>query len=166
MNAKKFFDKPKKGVLAPPPYTVQVECITRDPSRIDQINNLYMEAFTMAAQMQQYFPLSALFRLLNIEGKDRLLPVIEANEQQQATMQQMQQQIEQMTAQMQQLQQENQSLKLTSTDLTNALASAGVSANQQQATAARMPQAGMQQNTRQALIDNSRAELMRPEIEE
>lgn len=166
MNAKKFFDKPKKGVLAPPPYTVQVECITRDPSRIDQINNLYMEAFTMAAQMQQYFPLSALFRLLNIEGKDRLLPVIEENEQQQATMQQMQQQIEQMTAQMQQLQQENQSLKLTSTDLTNALASAGVSTNQQQATAARMPQAGMQVNTRQALIDNARAELMRPEIEE
>ena len=120
----------------------------------------------MAAQMQQYFPLSALFRLLNIEGKDRLLPVIEANEQQQATMQQMQQQIEQMTAQMQQLQQENQSLKLTSTDLANALASAGVSANQQQATAARMPQAGMQVNTRQALIDNARAELMRPEIEE
>jgi regulator of replication initiation timing len=166
MKAKQFFDKPKKGVLAPPPYTVQVEVITRDPSRIDQINNLYMQAFTMAAQMQQSFPLSALFRLLNIEGKDRLLPVIEENEQQQAMMQQMQQQIEQMGAQMQQLQQENQSLKLTSTDLTNALASAGVSANQQQATAARMPQAGMQVNTRQALIDNARAELMRPEIEE
>ena len=49
---------------------------------------------------------------------------------------------------------------------TNALASAGVSANQQQATAARMPQAGMEVNTRQALIDNARAELMRPEIEE
>ena len=80
-------------------------------------------------------------------------------------MQQMQQQIEQMGAQMQQLQQENQSLKLTSTDLANALASAGVSADSQRQTAARMPQAGAPQNTRQALIDNARANLV-PEIEE
>lgn len=161
VEAGKFFDRPKKGVLAPPPYTVQVEVVTRDPSRIDQINNLYLQAFTMAAQMQQYFPLSALFRLLNIEGKDRLLPVIEESEQQQQMIQMQQQQLEQMAAQIEQMQKENESLKLTSTDLTNALASAGVTQNAER----RSQSSVMNQNAQQAMINNARAELARPEIE-
>jgi hypothetical protein len=165
MKAKKFFDlQKKKGAIAPPPYTVQVEVITRDPSRIDQINNLYMQAFTMAAQMQQFFPLSALFRLLNIEGKDRLLPVIEASEQQQQMMQMQQQQIEQLTAQMEQMQKENESLKLHKTELVNALASAGNVGTGYQPGVTKAADTGGQ-NTIQTLIEQQRAELARPEIE-
>jgi TolA-binding protein len=79
----------------------------------------------MSAQAQQFFPLSALFEILNLDGKDRILPVIRANETYQQQMQQMQQQIEQMGQQMEQMQAENQNLKKTATQLTNDLASVG-----------------------------------------
>ena len=93
------------------------------------MNEMYMQAYTMAAQAQQYFPLSALFRLMNIDGKDRLLPVIEANEHHMEQMQQMQAQMEQMQAQVEQLQVENSNLKTTSAQATNALANVGAANN-------------------------------------
>lgn len=100
LSVNKLFGKRAKGVVNPPPYLVQVEVNRKNPARVDATNELYMQAYTMAAQAQQYFPLSSLFRLLNIDGKDRLLPVIEANEKQMEQMQQMQQQIEEMSKQM------------------------------------------------------------------
>lgn len=123
VNMLKYFgiSKGKKNV-APPPYTVQVEVVSRDPVRIDSMNQMYMQAYTMAAQAQQYFPLSALFRIMNIEGKDRLLPVIEENENQQQMLQEMQQQNAQLMEQMAQLQQENDGLRSSNTELSNALA--------------------------------------------
>lgn len=122
----KYFNinRGKKNV-APPPFTVQVEVVSRDPVRIETQNQMYMQAYTMAAQAQQYFPLSALFRIMNVEGKDRLLPVIEENEQQQQMLQQLQQQNQQLMEQLAQMQQENDGLRNTSTNLANALASAG-----------------------------------------
>jgi cell division protein FtsB len=51
----------------------------------------------MAAQAGQVFPLTALFQLLNVDGKERILPVLE--------------QVEATTAQMQQLAQENEQLR-------------------------------------------------------
>lgn len=118
-----IFAKRGKGAVSPPPYTVQVEINRRNPARVDAMNEMYMQAYTMAAQAQQYFPLSALFQLLNIEGKDRLLPVIEANENHMQQMQQMQQMLEQQTAQMEQMQKENDSLRLTANQMTKALGS-------------------------------------------
>lgn len=156
-NPSRFFGKRGKGRLDPPPYVVQVEVVSRDPSRVDQINNLYMQAFTMAAQAQQYFPLSALFRLLNIEGKDRLLPIIEENEQQQQAMTQMQQQIEQLTAQLEQMKQENDSLRLTSSEMTNALASVSQTGGYLPGTRKAAQQGSP--NTQSALVDRARAEL-------
>lgn len=117
-----------KGAVSPPPYTVQVEINRRNPARVDAMNEMYMRAYTMAAQAQQYFPLSALFQLLNIEGKDRLLPIIEANENHMQQMQQLQQQLEQQAAQMEQMQKENDSLRMTATQMTNALANVGAQA--------------------------------------
>lgn len=124
-----FFGKKGNGAVSAPPYMVQVEVEQRSPDRIDAMNQMYMQAYTMAAQAQQYFPLSALFRLMNIEGKDRLLPVIEENEQQQQVMQQLQQQNQQLQEQMQQLMKQNDSLKRTSTQMSNALASIGAQQN-------------------------------------
>ena len=58
----------------------------------------------MAAQASETFPLSVLFELLNVDGKDRVLPVLRQVD---AATQQMQQ----MAQAVQQLQQENEGLK-------------------------------------------------------
>lgn len=123
-DSERFFGKKGKEI-APPPYIVQVEVVTRDPVRIETQNQMYMQAYTMAAQAQQYFPLSALFRLMNVEGKDRLLPIIEENEQQQQMMMQLQQQNAEMAAQLEQANKENESLRYTSTRMANSLAARG-----------------------------------------
>ena len=125
LDTKKVFGKKGKGAVNPPPYTVQIEVSSRDPQRIANQNQMFIEAYNMAAQAQQFFPVSALFRILNLDGKDKVLPVIEANERYQEQMQQMQQQLEQAQQQMQQMQAENQSLRKTTTDLTNSLATMG-----------------------------------------
>lgn len=120
-----IFGKRVGHAVQPPPYTVQVEVNRRNPARVDAQNEMYMQAYTMAAQAQQFFPLSALFELLTIDGKDRLLPIIRNNEQHMQQMQQMQQQLEQQTAQMEQIQQENTMLRSTATELSNTLANIG-----------------------------------------
>ena len=93
------------------PYLVRVEVEKRNPVQVQAQNEMFLQAYTMAAQAQQYFPLSTLFRVMNIEGKDRLLPIIEANEAKQDMMMQLQQQNEEMTAQLEQLQAENENLR-------------------------------------------------------
>ena len=118
VNSKMLFGK-KNGATPAPPYVVQIEINNRNPLRIDAQNEMYMQAYTMAAQAQQTFPLSALFSLLNIEGKDKILPVIRENEAYQQQMMMMQQQIEQMGAQLQQSQAENESLKQSHIDMAN-----------------------------------------------
>jgi len=125
VDTKKLFGKKTKGAANPPPYTVQIEVSSRDPQRIANQNQMFMEAYTMSAQAQQFFPLSSLFEILNLDGKDKILPVIRANETYQEQMQQMQAQMEQMAAQMQQMQDENQNLRKTATQMTNALATVG-----------------------------------------
>ena len=67
----------------------------------------------MAAQAQQNFPLSSLFQILNLDGKDKILPVIKSNEHYQEMMQQMQAQLEQMGQKLEGLQTENENLKTT-----------------------------------------------------
>lgn len=107
----KMFGKKTKGEILPPPYTIQIEVSSKDPQRIANQNQMFMEAYTMSAQAQQFFPLSALFRILNLDGKDKILPVIESNEHYQEQMQQLQQQVQQMAEQLQGMQEENQSLR-------------------------------------------------------
>ena len=162
-DPKRFFKVKGKGAVLPPPYLVQVETEQRNPDRIAAMNQMYMEAYTMAAQAQQYFPLSTLFRVMNIDGKDQLLPVIEANEQQQQQMQQLQQQNEQLMQQVQQMQQQNDALRRTSTQMTNALANIGATQN-----GGYMPQRGNPQkvaeeggggNTADEFLTNSRISL-------
>jgi hypothetical protein len=124
VDPRKVFGKRSTGkAVNPPPYTVQIEVSSRDPQRIANQNQMFMEAYTMSAQAQQFFPLSALFRILNLDGKDKILPVIESNETYQEQMRQMQQQVEQMSQQMEQMQQEHTNLKQATTQMTNTLAS-------------------------------------------
>ena len=122
VDPEKLFGKKMKGAVPPPPYTVQIEVSSRDPQRIANQNQMFMEAYTMSAQAQQFFPLSSLFNILNLDGKDKILPVIQENEHYQEQMQQLQQQVEQMGQQMAQMQEENQNLKQMATNATNAVA--------------------------------------------
>ena len=124
VDTQKLFGEKSKGVN-PPPYTVQIEITSKDPQRIADQNQMFMEAYTMSAQAQQFFPLSALFNILNLDGKDRILPVIKENEHYQEQMQALQQQVEQMQAQMEQLAAENQGLRNTATTLKNTLSTIG-----------------------------------------
>ena len=153
VDMKKLFGKKGKGSVNPPPYTVEIEVSSRDPQRIANQNQMFMEAYTMSAQAQQFFPLSALFNILNLDGKDKILPVIQANETYQQQMQALQQQVEQMGAQMQQMADENQNLKKATMQMSNSLSTmaARKGGGQQQA-----PEAGMPQQEPNAIVDNAR----------
>lgn len=124
VDTKRLFGRKGKGAVNPPPYTVQIEVSSRDPQRIADQNQMFMEAYTMSAQAQQFFPLSSLFRILNLDGKDKILPVIEANEHYQEQMQALQQQVEQMSQQMEQMADENNNLKKANMQMSNSLATA------------------------------------------
>ena len=87
----------QKGSLEPPPYTVRIEIQRANPAAVQAMNDLYIQAYTMSAQAGQVFPLTALFQLLNVEGKERVLPVLE--------------QVDAQTQMMQQMSQENQALR-------------------------------------------------------
>lgn len=94
-DPKKLFDlRSDEGHLPPPPYTVQVQVQRRNPLRQQAQNELFMQAYSMAAQAGAPFPLSALFEMLHVDGKERVLPVLKDIEMQQQQMQQLAQQNE------------------------------------------------------------------------
>jgi regulator of replication initiation timing len=163
VDTKKLFGKKSKGAVNPPPYTVQIEVSSRDPQRIANQNQMFMEAYTMSAQAQQFFPLSSLFRILNLDGKDKILPVIEQNEHYQEQMQALQQQVEQMQQQMEQVQAENQNLRKTTNQMTNTLAS--MSARNGGAVtpgATKVAEAGGGPDTANAVVNSARNTLGLP----
>jgi hypothetical protein len=92
----------KNGSVPPPPYTVQVQVQRRNPLRQQAQNELFMQAYSMSAQAGQIFPLSVLFELLHVDGKERILPVLKQNEAFQQQMQQLAVQNEQLQVQVQQ----------------------------------------------------------------
>ena len=69
-----------QGVFPVPPYTVQVQVQRRNPLRQQAQNELVLQAYQMSAQAGQHCPLSTLFELLQVEGKERILPVLRENE--------------------------------------------------------------------------------------
>ena len=122
VDTEKLFGKKTNGAVNPPPYTVQIEISSKDPQRVANQNQMFMEAYTMSAQAQQFFPLSSLFEILNLDGKDKIMPVIRANEHYQEQMQQMQQQVQQMQQQMEQMQAQNENLKASNAEMANSIA--------------------------------------------
>lgn len=165
-DGKKLFGRERGGAVPPPPYIVQIEVNRRDPAYVEAQNQRFMEAYTMAAQAKQYFPLSALFQLMNIEGKDRLLPIIKENEQHMQQMQQLQAQNEQMMEQMAALQSENDSLRTITNQTVNALANVGATAGGVTSPAPggvapgqKAGQAGLNPNTPAALVNGARESM-------
>ena len=158
VDTERLFGKKGKGGVNPPPYTVQIEVSSRDPQRIANQNQMFMEAYTMSAQAQQFFPLSALFNILNLDGKDKILPVIKENEHYQEQMQALQQQLAQMQQQMAQMEQQNQYLKTSNTQMTDTLASISArngGLEEEQAPPEKMGEAGNPEGPN-AIVDNAR----------
>ncbi len=88
-----------KGAIQPPPYAVQVNVYRSNPANVTAQNELFIKAYSMAAEAQQSFPLSALFGMLNVDGKDRILPILREIEAQNSQMKQLAQQNEQLAQQ-------------------------------------------------------------------
>ena len=160
LDPKKYFGL-KNGEVTPPPYMVRIEINRRDPVQVEAQNNMFMQAYTMAAQAEQYFPLSALFRLMNFTGKDRLLPIVEEVEARQQLMQQLQAQNQQLTEQIAQMQHEMDNLRTTGTQMTNALASIGATNGGGAALqpGGKVAQAGGGPGTQAALVNRARESM-------
>lgn len=104
LSAKWLMGKEDGKGTAPPPYTVQIQVQRRNPLRIQAQNEMFIQAYSMAAQAQQVFPLTALFELLNVDGKERIMPILRETEV-------VTQQLQQMAQQTEALAQENEQLK-------------------------------------------------------
>lgn len=102
-DPERLFGRKGSQHLPPPPYTVQIQVQRRNPLRQQAQNELIIQAYNMSAQSGQYFPLSTLFELLYVDGKDRIIPVLRQNEAYMQQMQQMQAQVEQQASQIQQM---------------------------------------------------------------
>lgn len=100
-----LFGRRKSGMIPPPPYTVQVQVQRRNPLRQQAQNELFMQAYSMSAQAGQVFPLSVLFELLQVDGKDKILPVLRQTDAITQQMQQMNEQNQMLTQQNAELQQ-------------------------------------------------------------
>ena len=123
VDMEKWFGiKDNTDAVNPPPYSVQIEVSSRDPQRIANQNQMFMEAYSMAAQTPYPIRLSSLLKMCNLDGKDRIVPVIEEEERYNEQLQQMQKQMEQMQAQIDQMQGENEVLKATNEDMANSIA--------------------------------------------
>ena len=165
VDTKRLFGTKTGGSVNPPPYTVEIEVSSKDPQRIANQNQMFMEAYTMSAQAQQFFPLSALFQILNLDGKDKILPVIQENETYQQQMQALQQQLEQMGQQMEQMAQENDNLKKSTAQMSNTLATISArrgGGQQPQMPPEKMGEAGGGPNSPNAIVDNARNMLGTP----
>ena len=99
MSPGHLFGRTPAGKLPPPPYTVQIQVQRRNPLQVQAQNDLFIQAYTMSAQSGQSFPLTALFELLNVDGKDKIMPILRQNDMMMAQMQQLQMQNQQMAAQ-------------------------------------------------------------------
>lgn len=119
-SAKHLFGNGK--VYPAPPYSVQVQVSRRNPLRVQAQNDLFLQAYSMSAQAGTSFPLTTLFQLLNVDGKDKILPVLAQNERTTQIIQGLQQQIEQLTLAGQEQQKQMASLQQTIAKQNQALA--------------------------------------------
>lgn len=120
-DPERLFGKKEKGSLPPPPYTVQVQIQRRNPLRQQAQNELFMQAYSMAAQAGAPFPLSVLFKLMHVDGKERILPEIQQFEMLQQQMQELAAQNEQLTQQNAELQKGLQNLQAANSELVESM---------------------------------------------
>ena len=95
-----------RGVTPPPPYTVQVQVQRRNPLRQQAQNELFLQAYRMSAEAGQVFPLSALFELLHVDGKERILPLLRQYDEAQKQLDQLKEENDQVQVQNGEIEQE------------------------------------------------------------
>lgn len=122
VSAARLMSDRNNKVYPAPPYTVQVQVSRRNPLRVQAQNDLFLQAYSMSAQSGASFPLTALFQLLNVDGKDKILPVLMQNDQTQQLIQSLQQQVMQLTEAGQTQQKQMASLQATIAKQNEALA--------------------------------------------
>ncbi|MEG0767200.1 MAG: hypothetical protein RR482_05745, partial [Clostridia bacterium] len=91
-------------MLPEPPYTVRVQVQRRNPMRVQAQNEEILQFANICTQAGMQIPPLALLELLQMDGKDRLLPVMQAVAAEQD-------QTRQMAGKMQQMDRENIDLK-------------------------------------------------------
>ena len=157
-DSKTMFGKKGKNNLPPPPYSVEIEISSRDPQRVANQNQMFMEAYSMAAQTPYPIRLSSLLKMCNLDGKDRIIPTIEADEKYNEQMQQLQQQLEQMQMQMQQMQEENANLQKGLDISADTLSTLGARRgnNVPAAGPVKLAEAGGTEGTTNAIVDAAR----------
>ncbi len=102
----------RRGKAIPkPPYAVRINIQRMNPATVGAQNQLFIDAYKMSAEAGNVFPLSVLFRILNIDGKDQILPIIDAVEQQTVQMQALAQENEQLNQVVQEQQKSIQAMK-------------------------------------------------------
>lgn len=99
------------NVIPRPPYAVRIEVQRLNPAVVSSQNQLYIDAYKMSAESGNVFPLSVLFRMLNVDGKDRILPILDSLDTQTQQMQQLAQQNEQLAQTVQRQQQSIDGMK-------------------------------------------------------
>jgi len=99
LNADYLMGKRADGTLPAPPYSVQVQTQRRNPMRVQAQNELILQAYQMAAQAGVPIPLSQVFEMLSVDGKDRMIPILQQTETTQEQMQALQQQNAQLAQQ-------------------------------------------------------------------
>lgn len=159
-DVERLFGKGKKVVA--PPYSVQIEISSRDPQRIANQNQMFMEAYSMAAQTPYPIRLSSLLKMCNLDGKDRIIPTIEADEHYAEAMQQMQQQLQMMQEQMTKLQQDNDNLKMAASESIDAAAQMAARRGGGNVGAGPVAEAGGGSNNANAIVDSARNMLGAP----
>ena len=95
-----------RGAAPPPPYTVQVQVQRRNPLRQQAQNELFLQAYRMSAEAGQVFPLSALFELLHVDGKERILPLLKQYDEAQKRLDQLTEENDQVQARNSEIEQE------------------------------------------------------------
>lgn len=143
-SPERLFGRALPGAVPPPPYTVQVQVQRRNPLRQQAQNDLFLQAYQLSAEAGQYFPLSVLFDILHVDGKERILPVLRENEQLPA-------QLEQRTA-------ENEDLKRMCREASGMMNRQRTNAQNQQETVEKLLQ---EREEMEAMIQQMKMELER-----
>ena len=112
-----LFGRKQNGILPPPPYSVQVQVQRRNPLRQQAQNELFMQAYSMSAQAGQMFPLHVLFELLQVDGKEKILPVLRASDAITQQMQQLSAENQKLVAQAEQMNQQLNDLKRVNAEM-------------------------------------------------
>lgn len=92
----RLMNKTVGRAVPPPPYLVRVDVERMNPNVISSQNQLFIDAYKMSVESGTPMPLSTLFRILNVDGKDKITPVIDAAENMAQTMQMLAQQNQQL----------------------------------------------------------------------